>query len=305
MSTVGGVSSGGGSPAASAPSGNSGGTKNSGGTTNSGGSKGTTDAGGSKGTTDAGGSKGTTDSGASKTDTTDKNSLTPDGQAEANNPENYLNPDGSYDVAKAMTDFNTQKINESAANFIANLGKSEDIHCAFMDSGQSPFGGAFSESGGGNKKSGGADSNSQSGLNPQNYLKEDGSYDVAKAMKDFNTQKINEAAANFISNMGKSEDIHCSFMDSGQSPFGGAFSDGGGGGGGNTMRSSNMFEGFGDVSLNPQNYVTENGDYDVAQAHKDFNTQEINNFAANFIKNMGKTEDISCIFGKNGMSPFS
>jgi len=224
MSTVGSVSSGGGSPAPSAPGGGSrdaGGTK---GTSDAGGTKGTSDAGGTKGTSDSGGTKGTSDSGAPKTDTTDKSSLTPDGQAEANNPENYLNPDGSYDVAKAMTDFNTQKINEAAANFIANMGKSEDIHCAFMDSGQSPFGGAFS--------------------------------------------------------------------------------DGGGGGGGNTMGNGNMFEGFGEVNLNPQNYLTENGDYDVAQAMKDFNTQQINNFGANFIQNMGKTEDISCIFGKNGMSPF-
>ncbi len=303
MSTVGSVSSGGGSPAPSAPGGGSrdaGGTK---GTSDAGGTKGTSDAGGTKGTSDSGGTKGTSDSGAPKTDTTDKSSLTPDGQAEANNPENYLNPDGSYDVAKAMTDFNTQKINEAAANFIANMGKSEDIHCAFMDSGQSPFGGGGGMSGG-TGEAGGAAGNQASGLNPQNYLKEDGSYDVAKAMKDFNTQKINEAASNFISNMGKSEDIHCAFMDSGQSPFGGAFSDGGGGGGGNTMGNGNMFEGFGEVNLNPQNYLTENGDYDVAQAMKDFNTQQINNFGANFIQNMGKTEDISCIFGKNGMSPF-
>lgn len=118
------------------------------------------------------------------------------------------------DFTKAIYDHHTQKINEFQQNHIANLGKEEPpIQCSAGGKGQSVFSGfeagAFDSGGLGDFSSAGI-------VNPENYMNEDGSYDVAKAFTDSNTQQINAFQQNHIANLGKEEPpIQCKFA----SPF--------------------------------------------------------------------------------------
>lgn len=128
------------------------------------------------------------------------------------NPQDYLKEDGSYDIAKAFTDSNTQQINAFQQNHIANLGKEEPpIQCTAGGKGQSVFSGFDAGAFDSGFTSGGLGEASSAGIvNPENYMNEDGSYDVAKAFTDSNTQQINAFQQNYIANLGKEEpQIRC------------------------------------------------------------------------------------------------
>lgn len=123
--------------------------------------------------------------------------------------------------------------------------------------------------------------------------------DFTKAIYDHQTQKINEFQQNHIANLGKEEPpIQCTAGGKGQSVFSGF--------------ESGAFDsgGLGDFSsagiVNPENYMNEDGSYDVAKAFTDSNTQQINAFQQNYIANLGKEEPpITCVFAKNGVSPLN